>query len=543
MVAGLIAVILWAVLHGSSPAPAPTASPTPPTATTPTIQTTPASQTTPTTTAAPPATSPATVAANQVSVTSAPITAPLPDGFVGLSLEFSTPPLWASDHGRSVSPVLVQLIRNLDPGGHPVIRIGGGSTERSWWPVKGMARPPGVSYALTPRWMTAVRTLAQATGARLLLGVNLAADRIPLARAEAQAYLRRIGRQYIEALQIGNEPEFYSRVPYYRRDGRGTLPWYSKRGTPVYARPADYDPSRWATQYASMLRAIPGVPVAGPDTGNLDYLRASERFLSPQSHVRMMTSHLYALTNCETTATASAYPSVPNLLGLSASRSLAIGQAPFIAFAHRASASFRVDELGSVSCNGKRGVSDTMASALWLADALMSIAAAHADGVNLHTFPHEINNLFDLARSGGQWVGVVHPLYYGALLFEQAAPTGSRLLAVHAPNQPTLRTWATLGPDGTLRVLLLNDSLNASASTHVVVPSSFAAVPAAVMTLTAPSAYSTDGLRLGGVSFTARTATGSLPPTSPQAVAPQNGGYDVALPPASAALLTLRPPG
>src|SRR5581483_12419688 len=110
----------------------------------------------------------------------------------------------------------------------------------------------------------------------------------------------------------------------------------------------------------------------------------------------------------------------------------------------------RVDELGSVSCGGKAGVSNTMASALWLADALMSIAAAHADGVNLHTFPHEINNLFDLQKGPGGVSAAVRPMYYGALLFTQAAPTGSRLLAVQAPDQPSLRPWATLGHDGLL---------------------------------------------------------------------------------------------
>ena len=530
MVLGLVAAILAAVLHGSSPAPAP--KPSPPTQSTPVVQ--------PATAAQPVA---GATSVTQVSVTNSPITSPLPAGYLGLALEFSTPPKWSSNDGLSPNPVLVQLIRNLAPGGHPVIRIGGASAERTWWPVSGMKRPPGITYTLTRQWMNSVRTLAQATGAQLLLGIDLAAGSLKIAHAEAEAYLQQIGRQYIDAVEIGNEPEFYSRVPWYRRQGVLTLPWYSRAGTPVYARNAGYGPGQWASQYAAMLRQMGGLTVAGPDSGSDSYLHAFERFLSPHSQVRMMTTHAYALTNCETVGSVASYPSVAHLLNLSASRSLVNNQGSFINFAHSSGASYRIDELGSVSCNGKAGVSDTMASALWLADALMSLAASHVDGINLHTFPHEINNLFDFARTNGQWVGIVHPLYYGALLFAQAAPTGSRLLAVQSPNQSTLRTWATLGPDGTLRVLLLNDSILGSSNVRISVPAAFAGGPAAETALTAPSAYATAGISLGGVGFGTQTTTGTLAPSTPANINPQNGDYYVTLPPASGTLLTLHPQG
>ena len=558
--AGLIGLLLWVLMGGTSAPPAQT----PPPATAPAPVT--ATTTTPPASTATPATSPATTPAGTTGATSAagPVTAPvappvataahvpqvtvgatpittrLPAGFIGLSLEYSTPPQWSSSDGRTPSPVLVRLIRNLNPSGRPVIRIGGASAERTWWPVKGMSRPAGVDYALNGRWMRAVRTLAQATGAQLLLGINMAADQIAVVHAEAQAFLNDIGRSHIGALELGNEPEFFSHVAWYRRSGKLTLPWYGKRGTPVYARAASYGPGQWATQYAGLLRAIPSAPVAGPDTGNLDYLRTFERFVSPRSRVRMMTSHAYALTNCEPDATVASYPTVSHLLSIGASRGFAIKQMPYIEYAHDKGASFRVDELGSVSCNGKAGVSDTMASALWLTDALMSTAAAHADGVNLHTFPHESNNLFDLSRVGAQWYAAVHPLYYGALLFAQAAPTGSRLLQVQAPSQASLRPWATLGSDGALRVLLINDA-STSTATHVSVPAAFATGAASVMRLSASSAYATSGLTLGGSSFGSQTTTGALPPVVPGSLSPSpGGGYSLSLPPYSATLLTIR---
>ena len=61
----------------------------------------------------------------------------------------------------AAQPVLVELIRNLDPMGRPVIRIGGLSTDHSWWPVPGMKAPlghhlhphPGVVGVAPVRWL------------------------------------------------------------------------------------------------------------------------------------------------------------------------------------------------------------------------------------------------------------------------------------------------------------------------------------------------------------------------------------------------------
>ena len=43
---------------------------------------------------------------------------------------------------------------------------------------------------------------------------------------------------------------------------------------------------------------------------------------------------------------------------------------------------------------GKRGVSDTFASALWVLDTLFNLAAVGVDGVNVHTLPGAAYELF-----------------------------------------------------------------------------------------------------------------------------------------------------
>ena len=214
---------------------------------------------------------------------------------------------------------------------------------------------------------------------------------------------------------------------------------------------------------------------------------------------------------------------------------------PYVSLAHADGLKYRVDELGSISCNGRAGVSDSTASALWLMDALFSIAADHIDGVNLHTYPGSVNGLFDFTRSHGRWKAAVHPLYYGALMFAKAAPTGSRLLRIHSSSQDRLRAWATLGRDHRIRVLLINDSLRSSSQTLLRPPRGFGSRAATIERLLAPSAYATSGITLGGRGFGRRSSSGTLRPPRLQIAEPRRRRYRVEVPPGSAALVTLAP--
>jgi hypothetical protein len=472
-----------------------------------------------------------------VGVTGATHGRALPSNFLGLALEFNEIPKMAGATPQSVNPVFAQLVKNLDPAGRPNIRIGGQSTDRAWWPVGGMSRPLGVTYGLTSRWTAAAHALAQVTNAQYLLGINLEADRTRISRVEASHLVSDIGRRYIDALQIGNEPDLYPRVPWYRRQGSHPLPWYSHDGSPVFSRPATYGPQDYVDEVGRTLKVVPKLPIAGPETGNRPWADAFDRLLSPHSQVRMLTSHAYGLNQCVKDPSSPVYPTVPHLVSLAASRDEVSQIGPYIAVAHRNGAAYRIDEMGSVTCNGRRGVSDTLASALWVLDALFTMAGDGVDGVNLHTYPNSANGLFDFSTSHGQPRASVHPLYYGALMFAQAAPAGSRLLRVVSGGDGPLRAWATLAPDHRVRVLLVNDSLSGSAAAVVRTPT--APGPASLARLRASSAYATSGVTLGGRTFGASTATGLLAPPVAQVVAPRGGAYPVTLPAGSAGLLTL----
>jgi hypothetical protein len=471
-----------------------------------------------------------------ISVASTPISRPIPSGFLGTAFEYGTVPAWVGADPAQPNPVLVALIRNLDPTGRPVIRIGGLSTDHSWWPVPGIAQPRGVTYALGPGWAQSVAGLARAVDSRLVLGINLEATSTQLARTEADQFLAAIGRRYISALDIGNEPPLYDSLPWYRIKGGQLIPWYEDEGTEVFSRGLGWGPGAFVTEYERFLAALPDVPIAGPDTQQPAWFAAYRRFLSPHSRVRTLVSHGYGLNNCVTQPASAAYPSIPHLLSGYALHDLVGQLTPYIALAHRDHAAFRIDEMGSVTCNGRWGVSNTMASALWTAAALFSVARDGVDGVNLHTYPGLPNALFDFSQSSGQRNAAVHPMYYGALLFARAAPSGSRLLRVRFRGPPTLHAWATAGPGRVRHVVLVNESRADRAGVTV---SGLARGRAQLQRLAAPSASAASGITLGGRTFGALTATGRLAPPVPDAVTARHGAYRVRVPAASALVLTV----
>jgi hypothetical protein len=448
----------------------------------------------------------------------------VPAGFVGLSMEIPSVVSYAGQDPQAIDPVFEQLIRNLAPGQSPVLRIGGDSTDWTWYPVANMRRPPWVRYTLTPHWIAITQALAETLKARLIFGVNLEANSSSVAAAEANALLAGIGRQSIEALEIGNEPELY-----------GSFNWYhTAAGRAVTGRAPTYDFTAFTHDFSNLARSLPQIALAGPAVGSSTWNEQLRPFLATERRVGLVTLHRYPLKRCGSTT----HLTVSQLLDESSSIGLAAGVAPYVAIAHADHHPLRIDEMNSISCGGELGVSDTFASALWSLDALFAMARVGVDGVNIHTLPNAVNQLFTLQQVNGQWQGSVHPDYYGLLMFAQAAPAGSRLLKVSSTAGPALRAWATHGPDGHVRVVLINtDTAHAQS---VAVRAASAAGPAALVRLQAPAVTAKSGVTLGGQSFAAQTATGLLAGTEqPTSVTQTGGEYLVRLPAASAAMLTL----
>jgi hypothetical protein len=454
----------------------------------------------------------------------------IPPGFLGVSIEYPALTVYAGSDPRELNPVFVRLLRNLAPTGTGVVRIGGDSADTTWWRQPRRQRPPGVTFGLTARWLSVARALATAAHARLLMGLDLEANRPALAAAEARAIVRALGPRRLVAFEIGNEAARYRMFAWY----------HARSGRPVYARSLAYSPADFTREFSAVARLLPpGVPAAGPTFGGPNWMTQLGSFLDRAPRLGLVTYHRYPLNRCLTTPQSPAYPAVTTLLRASSSEGLAEALPHYVALARSDGLALRLDEMNSVACGGKHGVSDVFAAALWAVDALPAIARTGVSGVNVHTFPGAAYGLFSFRHLRRGWVASVTPEYYGLLMFTKAAPAGARLLAIRSSAPQRIRAWATQAADGAVRVVVINPDMHRGELVTVRVPRG--AGTAALIRLLAPSATASSGVTLGGRSFGSRTRSGtlgSMTATAVRAVAP--GRYIVRMPAASAALLTLR---
>jgi hypothetical protein len=451
----------------------------------------------------------------------APIAAPpIPTGFLGFSTEYDAIEPYAGSDPSALDPVFVRLIDNLTHGRPTSLRIGGDSADHTWWPVPGLAPPPGVTYSLDRRWVVATRALASALRAKLILGIDLEADSLQIASAEAYALVNGVGPNNVLALELGNEPELYDSFPWYRIDHHG-----------VTGRPRNrYTLAAFIEDFALFSSVMPHVAIAGPTIGGPGWLRHLTEFLAEEPRMGMITVHRYPLQSCFVKPGSNAYPTVARLLAPSSSTGLANGFAPFVAIARAHGLPIRIDELNSVSCGADPSVSYTFGSALWVLEAMFEMARVGVDAVNIHTFPGAGYELFKLARGAAS----VAPEYYGLLLFSEAAPPGARLLRVSRAARAPVRAWATRDSAGQVRVALVDADPSRATVVGLRVPGARGA--ATVMRMIGPGLAAAGRLTLGGQWI---DSTGTLAGhRRAVAVAERGGRYVVRLPAASAALVT-----
>jgi hypothetical protein len=470
-----------------------------------------------------------------VTVGRRPVAAPIPSGFLGFSFEFQGVRSYTGTNPAQVNPVLVQLIRNLTPGQAPVLRIGGNSTDVAYVTGPGVKRLPYVGYHLTPSWMATTGALAKATGARMIMGLNLAANDPALDAAEVRDYVTALPEDSIAAVEIGNEPNIYNKITVY----------HAASGAPVPARPRSFGYAQFRGQFGAIARRTLPLKLAGPalavgpTAGPGSWVDSVSDLLRRQPRLTTMTVHRYPLRNCFVPPSSPQYPTIAHLLSSYSTVTLAANLERWIALAHAQGRGLRVDELNSVACRGKAGVSDTFASALWVTDALFSLARAGVNGVNLHTLPDAAYELFAFSHRGGRWQARVRPVYYGLQLFAQAAPPGARLLSVSRRGADAgLSVWATRAPDHRLRVVVINKSRSRRRTVTVRLPAG-AGTTATVERMLAPSAAAKKGVSLGARSYGATTQTGQLRPAEVEPATVARGRVTLSVPRASAALVTV----
>jgi hypothetical protein len=491
------------------------------------------------------------------------VSQPVAPGFIGFSFEFTAVRDYTGSDPRAINPVLVALIRDVAPGQTPVLRIGGNSTDGTWWPLPGVTPSPGITYTLTKSWLATTRALAVATGAKLILGVNMKDDSAAEAAAEAHAYRAGIGSKHIEALEIGNEPELYK-----------VFPWYEINGEPFYARPPIYNFTSYTEEIAEIAGQVRGFALAGPATGTPQWFAAVPQLFHVEHRLKVVTYHRYPLLACFSQPGDPRYPSIPNLLNPDSARDLLTGAGDTIAYAHKHGATVRIDELNSVACAGQPGVSDTFASALWATGYITQVMAAGVAGINLQGNPANCAGYTPLCAPTAAALAAgglrAQPEWYALLLSRSLVgdrPLPSTISVEGAPGEntpaesapaastptettpgegspttssPDLVATAFAGPGHTLKVVLVNDEPQGTSPLELHLDVGAGLGAAEILRLTAPSPSATGDVLLAGRAVAAN-GSWSAPAGTPS-VATHAGILALELPPSSAALVTVSPP-
>jgi hypothetical protein len=445
--------------------------------------------------------------------------APVPHNFLGLSFEVGSLPRIA---GYSDEGDLVSMLRSLGTG---VLRFGGiTADEQTAWVDEATPRPAWALGVLEAGDFGGLGNLAAASGWHVLLTLGFGHFDPGAAASEAAVAKAALG-EYLEAIEIGNEPDSYA------RHGLRPLPW-----TPV-----QYQEQINAYRIA-IEAAAPGVPLAGPDSSGSS---AYEKWgLSEAIYQRpaLLTGHHYPLGCAEQPPPTIARLLSPQIRQLE-ERSLRRYQ--FIA--QETEVPFRMDETNTVSCGGVAGISNTFASALWAVNYLTKAMAMGVSGINLEGNPSNCEGYTPVCAPSAEDLATgalrAQPEWY-ALLLAKALIGERPLRTIVKPkpaDRPNVEATAFVAPDGALQLVLVDDDFPGSprVAVHLHVGDGFHG--ASILSLTAPSPAALSGVRLGGQEVQP-DGLWSEPATLPRA-ANEHGVITVKLEPSSAALVTVAPTG
>jgi hypothetical protein len=417
-------------------------------------------------------------------------------------------------------PALLQQLAVVGDSSPVSLRIGGESADGTYLNADGFSQPSGVkSVGIDLPYLQRLGALAGAVPLTVTLDLNLAAHDPQMAAALATEAQKALPAGSLNALEVGNEPDLYSWL----------IGWNWNPANLTWG--ATYSPQTYATDFAAYAAALsnatPGVPVAGPVLANMGAGWYQTLLQADSASVGLLTGHRYPFNACAAPGSPQ-YPTIAGQLSAQASSGLAASLLPAIAAAHQAGINFRVTELGSASCTGLPGVSDTFAVALWAPDVLFNMLADGVDGVNVHTRYNTSNTPLD-----GPGSTIVRPFFYGMVAFTRTLGPGASLLQTSVTGQqpPGLSVWPVAVQGGQMHVLLINKA----SSTATVALQAGAQGPAQVQSLQASSMSPGAQVTFGGQQLSNNGTWQGSPVTT--TLNPRAGAYQVSVPPLSASLL------
>jgi hypothetical protein len=367
----------------------------------------------------------------------------------------------------------VRLVRNL--GRQGVIRIGGNTSDFSSYDAKGKAASLPKGSIVTEQNLRQLRTFLDATGWKLIWGLNLGDDKLDNAIEEARAFTHAAGDRLL-ALEIGNEPDLFVRAGH-RQGNYGYADWHAE-----YVR------------YKAAIRAqLPHVPLAGPDIAGTA-VEWFEGFAHDEgSDIALLTAHHYIAGQ--------ANPGSTLEMMLQDDKKYESVLAKFQAVAQAAHLPYRICETASYSGGGKEGASDTFAAALWVLDYLFVLASYGCGGVNMETGVNHLGWISHYTPIGDDLAShySAAPEYYGLLAFAQIAQ-GDLIATTCDAGGINLTAHGTQKSAREMTLTVINRDLSKDASVEVAATDTLK--QAHVMRLAAKSISATSGVTLGGASVT-----------------------------------------
>ena len=295
--------------------------------------------------------------------------ATVPADFIGLSYEsaqLANPAFFSAENIP-----LIALFSELSDQG--VLRLGGGTSEFTAFTTEEPSSPPPFDAVgpdtsknvksdtpITPKSLRNLRAFLDACNWRCLYGLNLGRGPIDRAAEEAFQVQEKLGPRLI-AFQLGNEPDAWR-----------------NRYRPATWSYADYW-KEWSVAHAAVVARVSQAKFAGPDVSNkIAYVTGfAEDVKKSAPDVVMLTSHYYAMGPAGA-------PGMTIDKLLSPDPKLERDLQTAMAATRSAGLPYRMSEGNSCWNGGQPGVSDTLASALWVADMMLEFASFGCAGVNLH---------------------------------------------------------------------------------------------------------------------------------------------------------------
>ncbi|MFF3871764.1 glycosyl hydrolase family protein [Streptomyces sp. NPDC001978] len=407
--------------------------------------------------------------------------------------------------------------------GTSVMRIGANAVDRTFWTSTGETAPSwATDGTITPVNLTSLAGLAQASGWKVILAVNLK-HYDPARAADEAAHAKAALGSSLLALEIGNEPDLY----------------------PQYTNNTAQYISDFQNYVAAINQAAPGVPIEATDVATSPTGTMQNAFVSYETglgtpNISELTSHYYPLKGAGCGGTSS----ISDLLGTTTRTNELNNATSAVSQAARLGVPAVIDEGNSAYCGGQPGVSDVFAAALWEIDHQLVNARQGVQGVYEHggvkqcgtTMPYTpLCALTATDAANGKLAA--QPEFYGLATVAQIG-TGD-FLNVDNPAWANVRAYAVKHTDGTETVVLDNvqdPAVNGPTTLQLNLGASFAS--GTRMDLTASSLSATSGITLGGQTI---QPDGTLPTPTTTGFGIGGNSFNVTVPAGSATLLTLTP--